>query len=83
MRQNYNHKKNNPQNNPHRPLGPRRSKKIFVEILPTNYIFVVHVGFSSRKTKLEKILTIEKMTPQGGTLGPSEGEKIFCRNFAN
>ena len=32
---------------------------------------------SSRKTKLEKILTIEKMTPQGGTLGPSEGEKIF------
>ena len=28
-------------------------------------------------TKLEKILTIEKMTPQGGTLGPAEVEK-FC-----
>ena len=37
----------------------------------------------TKNTKLGKILTIEKLTPQGGTLGRSEVEKIFCRNFAN
>ena len=29
------------------------------------------------------VYNIEKMKPQRGTLGPSEVEKIFCRNFAN
>ena len=29
------------------------------------------------------VYNIEKMTPQRGTLGTSEVEKIFCRNFAN
>ena len=40
----------------------------------------------TKNIKLEKISTIEKLTPQGpggGTLGRSEVEKIFCRNFAN
>ena len=46
-------------------LGPAEVEKIFVEILQTNYIFGVHMGSSSQKTKLEKISTIEKLTPQG------------------
>ena len=37
----------------------------------------------TKNKKLEKILTIEKLTPQWGTLGPSEVEKNFGRNFAN
>ena len=42
------------------------------------------MGSSSQKNiKLEIISTIEKLTPQGGTLGPSEVDKNFCRNFAN
>ena len=32
-------------------LGLRRSKKFFVEILQTNYIFGVHMGSSSQKTQ--------------------------------
>ena len=44
VRQNYNHQKNDP-------LGPTEVEKIFVEILPTNYIFGVSEGFSSRKTQ--------------------------------
>ena len=35
----------------------------------------------TKNTKLEKILTIEKMTPQGGTLGAAEVEKNFLSKF--
>ena len=37
----------------------------------------------TKNTKVEKILSIEKLKSQGGTLGTSEVEKNFCRNFAN
>ena len=36
----------------------------------------------TKNTKLGKILTIEKMPPQAGTLGPSEVEKILLSKFS-
>ena len=49
----------------------------------TRYTMQIWSPHHEKHTKLEKIVTIEKMIPQGGTLGPSKVEKNFCRNFAN
>ena len=61
-----------------KPLGRSEVEKIFCRNFANKLDIRSSYGvLITKNTYLEKMLTIEKLTPQGGTLGPSEVEKFF------
>ena len=75
-RKNFNHRKIKI---PRGTLGTSEVEKIFCRNFANKLYIRSSYGVLIRKnTKLEKILTIEKLTPQGGTLG---SKKLFVKIF--
>ena len=73
--ENFNNRKND---TPRGTLGPAEVEKFFCRNFANKlYIRSSYGVLITKNTKLEKILTIEKMTLQRGTLGPAEVEKIL------
>ena len=77
IRENYNNRKNDS------PRGdPWRSKKIFCRNFSNKLYIRSSCGvLITKNKKLEKILTIEKLTPQGGDPWDFGGRKNFLSKF--